>query len=71
MEPPSSAWREALRDEQSKVLRTVRPLSPKEIVLGQFSGYRQRTDEALGIGVRTLDLKLKKWKELNLVAQTL
>ena len=28
MEPPSSAWREALRDEQAKVLRTIRPLSP-------------------------------------------
>ncbi len=43
MEPPSAAWREALRDEQAKVLRTVRPLSPSEIVLGQFRGYR---DEA-------------------------
>ena len=41
MEPPSSAWREALRDEQAKVLRTIRPLSPSEIVLGQFSGYRK------------------------------
>ena len=40
MEPPSSAWREALRDEQAKVLRTIRPLSPAETVLGQFRGYR-------------------------------
>jgi glucose-6-phosphate 1-dehydrogenase len=40
MEPPSSAWREALRDEQAKVLRTIRPLSLAEIVLGQFAGYR-------------------------------
>jgi glucose-6-phosphate 1-dehydrogenase len=40
MEPPSSAWREALRDEQAKVLRTIRPLSPDEIVLGQFASYR-------------------------------
>ena len=42
MEPPSSAWREALRDEQAKVLRTIRPLSPSEIVLGQFAGYRDQ-----------------------------
>jgi len=42
MEPPSSAWREALRDEQAKVLRTIRPLSPSETVLGQFRGYRQQ-----------------------------
>jgi DNA-binding NtrC family response regulator len=39
--------------------------------LGKFNGNRQRTAEALGIGVRTLGLKLKKWKELELVAQTL
>jgi glucose-6-phosphate 1-dehydrogenase len=42
MEPPSAAWREALRDEQAKVLRTVRPLSAAEIVLGQFRGYRDQ-----------------------------
>jgi transcriptional regulator with GAF, ATPase, and Fis domain len=39
--------------------------------LGHFGGNRARTAEALGIGVRTLGLKLKKWKEQNLVAQTL
>lgn len=33
-------------------------------------GNRQRTARSLGIGVRTLGLKLKKWKECNLVAQT-
>jgi len=54
----------------------VRPLEEVErdrIVhaLGQFNGNRTRTAEALGIGVRTLGLKLKKWKELNLVAQTI
>ena len=42
MEPPSSAWREALRDEQAKVLRTMRALAPGEIVLGQFAGYRDQ-----------------------------
>ena len=39
--------------------------------LQRYSGHRQKTAEALGIGVRTLGLKLKKWKEDNLVAQTL
>ncbi len=34
-------------------------------------GHRQRSAAALGIGVRTLGLKLKKWKELHLVAETL
>jgi DNA-binding NtrC family response regulator len=39
--------------------------------LGRFQGHRQKTAKALGIGVRTLGLKLKKWKELELVAQSL
>lgn len=37
------------------------------VTLGRFSGHRQRTALALGIGVRTLGLKLKKWKELGLI----
>ncbi|MFW6059649.1 MAG: sigma-54-dependent transcriptional regulator [Phycisphaeraceae bacterium] len=47
--------------ERDQIIRT----------LGQFNGNRQRAAEALGIGVRTLGLKLKKWKEQNLVAQSL
>jgi DNA-binding NtrC family response regulator len=39
--------------------------------LDRHNGHRQRTARALGIGVRTLGLKLKKWKEHNLVAQSL
>ena len=46
--------------EREQVLRT----------LGYFNGNRQRTAETLGIGVRTLGLKLKKWKQNQLVAQT-
>ena len=52
---------------------SIRPLEEIEReqvlhVLGQFSGNRTRAAQALGIGVRTLGLKLKKWKEQNLVA---
>src|SRR5689334_8125347 len=43
MEAPTSADAESIRDEQAKVLRTVRPLNPGDLVLGQFRGYR---DEA-------------------------
>ncbi len=39
--------------------------------LAQFDGHRQRTAKALGIGVRTLGLKLKRWKEEQLVSETL
>ncbi|MEM9419234.1 MAG: sigma-54 dependent transcriptional regulator [Planctomycetota bacterium] len=60
----------------SAIGQEVRPLEEVErdrIVhaLGQFNGNRTKTAEALGIGVRTLGLKLKKWKEQNLVAQTI
>jgi glucose-6-phosphate 1-dehydrogenase len=40
MEAPSSTYAEAIRDEQAKVLRTVRPMSVEDMVRGQFRGYR-------------------------------
>lgn len=53
-------------------LRSLEEVEREEVIraLGRFSGNRTRTAQALGIGVRTLGLKLKKWKELNLVAQS-
>src|SRR6185369_149858 len=39
MEAPSSTYHEAIRDEQAKVLRTVRPLNVDGMVRGQFRGY--------------------------------
>src|SRR5579862_590921 len=41
MEPPVTTDGEAVRDEKVKVLRAVRPLSAKDLVRGQFKGYRQ------------------------------
>jgi glucose-6-phosphate 1-dehydrogenase len=40
MEAPSSTIPEAIRDEQAKVLRTIRPMSADCMVRGQFRGYR-------------------------------
>jgi glucose-6-phosphate 1-dehydrogenase len=40
MEAPSSMYDEAIRDEQAKVLRTIRPMSSDNMVRGQFRGYR-------------------------------
>jgi glucose-6-phosphate 1-dehydrogenase len=40
MEAPSSTYAEAIRDEQAKVLRTVRPMNIDDMVRGQFRGYR-------------------------------
>ena len=45
-------------------------MSPEETTLlyilstlAQFRGHRIKTASALGIGVRTLGMKLKKWRE--------
>jgi glucose-6-phosphate 1-dehydrogenase len=40
MEAPSSTYDEAIRDEQAKVLRNVRPLDVSNMIRGQFRGYR-------------------------------
>jgi DNA-binding NtrC family response regulator len=53
--------------------RTLEEIERETIVqtLLRFHGHRQKTAQALGIGVRTLGLKLKRWKELRIVAETL
>ena len=40
MEPPPNDETERLRDEKVKVLRSIRPLGPADVVRGQFEGYR-------------------------------
>ncbi len=53
--------------------RTLEEIERDTIVatLHRFNGHRQRTAKALGIGVRTLGLKLKKWKDMQLVSANL
>lgn len=40
MEPPVSEHPDALRDERVKVLRAIEALTPKDVVRGQYVGYR-------------------------------
>ncbi|MFJ5549124.1 glucose-6-phosphate dehydrogenase [Streptomyces sp. NPDC093225] len=40
MEPPVALEARALRDEQVKVFRSMRPLDPADVVRGQYTGYR-------------------------------
>ena len=70
---PSATGGAAVATETSQGVRKLEDIERDVIVqtLQGFSGHRQRTARALGIGVRTLGLKLKKWKELRLVAETL
>jgi glucose-6-phosphate 1-dehydrogenase len=65
MEAPSSTYHEAIRDEQAKVLRTVRPLSPGDLVRGQFRGYRDEPGVAPDSNVATsaaLRLYVDSWR---------
>ena len=42
MEPPTATHPESIREEQAKVFKMIRPLSPDDLVRGQFIGYRQQ-----------------------------
>jgi glucose-6-phosphate 1-dehydrogenase len=46
MEAPASTYDEAIREEQAKVLRSVRALSTEHMVRGQYRGYREEPDVA-------------------------
>jgi glucose-6-phosphate 1-dehydrogenase len=41
MEPPSGYTAEAMRNEKFKVLDSIRPVRPEEVVRGQYEGYRE------------------------------
>jgi len=65
MEAPSSTYAEAIRDEQAKVLRTVRPMDASQIVRGQFRGYRDEPGVAKNSQVGTyaaLRLHVDSWR---------
>jgi glucose-6-phosphate 1-dehydrogenase len=65
MEPPAGHTPEAIHNEQFKVLDSVRPLRPQDVVRGQYRGYRR----AKGVNPRSsvetfaaLRLYLDSWR---------
>jgi glucose-6-phosphate 1-dehydrogenase len=40
MEPPTSLEPKPISEEKNKVFRSMRPIDPKDVVRGQYSGYR-------------------------------
>ncbi len=65
MDPATSLYAESLRDEQVRVFRTIPPLEPKDVVRGQFEGYRQVTDVAPDSKVETfaaVRLEIDSWR---------
>ncbi|MEP9384434.1 glucose-6-phosphate dehydrogenase [Nocardioides sp. KR10-350] len=46
MEPPTSLAPGPISDEKNKVFRSIRPLDPKNVVRGQYTGYRGKEEVA-------------------------
>ena len=53
MDPPTGEAEDSIRHEKARILRAVRPLTNKEIVRGQFKGYRQEPGVAVDSQVET------------------
>ena len=53
MESPLTTSHQSIRDEQVKVFRSIRPLSPGDLVRGQFRGYREEKGVARDSKVET------------------
>jgi len=65
MEPPVRTDSETVRDEKVKVLKAIRPLEAKNIVRGQFRGYRNENGVAPDSKVETLvalQLNVDSWR---------
>ena len=65
MEPPTSGFADAIRDEKVKILKAIHPLSPKQLVRGQLRGYREEPGVAPDSQVETyaaLSLEIDSWR---------
>ena len=67
MEPPVRIDSETIRDEKVKVLKAISPLNAKDVVRGQFGGYRRENGVAPDSQTETfavlkLDVDSWRWK---------
>src|SRR4051812_2819955 len=65
MEAPSARGTEAVRDEKTQALRSMRPLEPSDVVRGQFQGYRQEEGVARDSEVETfaaVRVQVESWR---------
>ncbi|MGH9375526.1 MAG: glucose-6-phosphate dehydrogenase, partial [Terriglobia bacterium] len=53
MDPPGGDGMDAMRDEKARLLKAVRPLTPQDVVRGQFAGYRSEAGVAPDSTVET------------------
>jgi glucose-6-phosphate 1-dehydrogenase len=65
MEPPAYRGYGAVHDEKNKVFQAMRPLTPADLVCGQYAGYRKEPGVAKNSGVETycaLRLFIESWR---------
>jgi len=65
MEPPARLDSESVRDEKVKVLKSIAPIDEKDLVRGQFVGYRDEPGVAKGSQMETfaaLKLEINSWR---------
>ena len=65
MEPPVRSDSESIRDEKVKVLKAIAPIDARNLVRGQFRGYRQEHGVAADSQVETfaaLRLEIDSWR---------
>jgi glucose-6-phosphate 1-dehydrogenase len=65
IEPPVGRGYEGVRDEKAKVFRAMRPLTPDDLVRGQFQGYRDEPGVAPDSDVETyaaVRLYIDSWR---------
>jgi glucose-6-phosphate 1-dehydrogenase len=65
MEPPAGRDFGAVHNEQAKVFQAMRPLTPDDVVRGQYAGYRDEPDVAKHSDVETfcaLRLFIDSWR---------
>jgi glucose-6-phosphate 1-dehydrogenase len=65
MEPPAGRNFGALHNEKAKVFEAMRPLTPDDVVRGQYEGYREEKDVAKNSDVETycaMRLFIDSWR---------
>ena len=65
MDPPAGHEPEAMQAEKLRLFRAMRPLDPKEVVRGQFKGYRDEPGVAKDSQIETfaaLRLHIDTWR---------
>ena len=65
MDPPTGEESEAMRDQKASLLKAVRPISPADVVRGQYNGYRDIDGVRPGSTVETFiaaRLFIESWR---------